>query len=52
MKPLKQGHRNLIAFAILCLCTFLILYTGPGFNFGLQVILSGLLLVFLFWFVT
>lgn len=53
VKPIiKHSIRKAIAFIILCTCTVLILFTGPEFGFGLQVILSSLLLFFLFWFVT
>ena len=41
-----------LAFVVLCLCTVGILYTGPGFNFALQVVLTFILLVFLFWLIT
>ena len=52
-KPLiKEGTRKAIAFIILCSCTVLILFTGPEFPFGLQVVLSSLLLFFLFWLAT
>jgi hypothetical protein len=52
-KPIiKHSIRKAIAFIILCACTVLILFTGPEFGFGLQVVLSCLLLFFLFWFVT
>jgi len=49
---LKQRTRNIIALFILCAATFLILFTGPGFNFALQVVLSFILMFFLFWLVT
>ena len=49
---LSPKTRTIIAFVILCLCTVGILYTGPGFNFALQVVLSFVLLVFLFWLIT
>ena len=49
---LKQSTRLILAFVILCLCTVLILFTGPGFNFVWQVILSSVLFFFLFWLVT
>ncbi|QPJ66267.1 MAG: hypothetical protein G3M78_13035 [Candidatus Nitrohelix vancouverensis] len=53
LKPvLGQRTRLVLAFLILCACTVLILYTGPEFNFALQVILSCLLMFFLFWLVT
>ena len=52
-KPiLKQRTRLILAFIILCLCTILILYTGPEFNFAWQVIISCILLFFLFWLIT
>ena len=51
-KPLEQKVRLIIAFVILCVCTVLILYTGPGFNFALQVLLSCVLLFFLFSLIT
>lgn len=41
-----------LAFIILIAATVLILFTGPGFNFALQVALSCLLMVLLFWLVT
>jgi len=49
---LKQSTRLILAFLILCLCSVLILFTGPGFSFVWQVILSGVLFFFLFWLVT
>ncbi|MCA9483894.1 MAG: hypothetical protein KC553_09180 [Nitrospina sp.] len=49
---ISQGTRLKIAFGVLTLCTFGILFTGPGFNFGLQVVLTFILLIFLFWLVT
>ncbi|PIQ99200.1 MAG: hypothetical protein COV66_15130 [Nitrospinae bacterium CG11_big_fil_rev_8_21_14_0_20_45_15] len=49
---LSQRTRLVLAFLILCAATFLILFTGPGFNFVLQVILSFILLFFLFWLIT
>jgi len=53
MKPiLKQRTRLILAFVILCACTVLILFTGPGFGFVWQVILSGVLLFYLFWLIT
>ncbi|MBI4388915.1 MAG: hypothetical protein HY580_01935 [Nitrospinae bacterium] len=51
-KKLNKTQRAILGFVILCLCTVLILYTGPGFNFALQVVISSILLVFLFWLVT
>ena len=52
-KPvLKKRTRLIIAFVILCVSTVLILFTGPGFNFVWQVILSGVLFFFLFWLIT
>jgi hypothetical protein len=41
-----------MGFIILCLATVLILFTGPGFSFIWQVILSGFLFFFLFWLIT
>jgi len=53
VKPvIKDSTRRALAFIILCACTVLILFTGPGFPFGLQVVLSCLLLFFLFWLAT
>ena len=53
VKPImKDSTRKALAFIILCACTVLILFTGPGFPFGLQVVLSCLLLFFLFWLAT
>ena len=53
VKPvMKDSTRRALAFIILCTCTVLILFTGPGFPFGLQVVLSCLLLFFLFWLAT
>lgn len=53
VKPvLKHSVRIALGFFILCAATVLILFTGPGFPFGLQVVLSCLLLFFLFWLVT
>lgn len=53
VKPImKNSTRGALAFIILCACTVLILFTGPGFSFGLQVVLSCLLLFFLFWLAT
>jgi hypothetical protein len=49
---LKHRTRIALAFIILCACTGLILFTGPGFPFALQVVLSTILLFFLFWLVT
>ncbi len=52
-KPiLKQRTRMILAFVILCAATGLILYTGPGFSFVWQVVLSCLLMFFLFWLIT
>jgi len=53
VKPLlRQRTRLILAFIILCACTFLILFTGPEFNFALQVVITCLLLFFLFWLIT
>ena len=53
VKPvMKYSTRRALAFIILCSCTVLILFTGPEFPFGLQVVLSSLLLFFLFWLAT
>ncbi|MDA0691008.1 MAG: hypothetical protein O3A78_02710 [Nitrospinae bacterium] len=49
---LKQRTRLILAFIILCVCTVLILFTGPGFGFVWQVILSGILFFYLFWLIT
>jgi hypothetical protein len=52
-KPvLKQRTRLILAFVILCAATASILFTGPGFSFIWQVVLSGALLFFLFWLIT
>ncbi len=52
-KPvLKQRTRLILAFVILCAATISILFTGPGFGFIWQVVLSGILLFFLFWLIT
>ena len=52
-KPiLKDSTRRIIAFIILCISSVLILFTGPEFSFGLQVVLSCILLFFLFWLAT
>ena len=53
MKPIfSKRTRMILAFIVLSTCTVLILFTGPGFGFVWQVILSGVLFFFLFWFVT
>ena len=49
---LNQQTRLILAFVILCVMTGGILFTGPGFNFALQVILASLMLFFLFWLIT
>ncbi len=49
---LKKRTRLILAFVILSICTVLILFTGPGFDFIWQVILSGILFFFLFWLIT
>ena len=49
---LKKSTRLILAFIILCVCTVLILFTGPGFSFVWQVILSSLLFFTLFWLIT
>jgi hypothetical protein len=49
---LKKRTRLIIAFVILCCATVLILFTGPGFNFVWQVVLSSFLFFFLFWLIT
>jgi len=52
-KPiLKSRTRLVLAFLILLAASVLILFTGPGFGFVWQVILSGILLFFLFWLIT
>jgi len=51
-EKLSPKTRLIIAFMVLCLATVGILFTGPGFNFALQVVLTFILLVFLFWLVT
>jgi hypothetical protein len=53
MEPvLKKRTRHILAFVILCASTVFILFTGPGFSFIWQVVLSGFLLFFLFWLIT
>ena len=47
---LKKRTRHILAFVILCVCTVLILFTGPGFGFIWQVIISSILFFFLFFF--
>jgi len=49
---LKHSTRLILAFVILCAATVSILFTGPGFGFIWQVVLSGFLLFFLFWLIT
>ena len=49
---LKKRTRHILAFFILCVSSVLILFTGPGFGFIWQVILSSFLFFFLFWLVT
>ncbi len=49
---LNQQTRLILAFVILCGMTGGILFTGPGFNFALQVIIASLMLFFLFWLIT
>jgi len=44
---LKKRTRHILAFLILCASSVLILFTGPGFSFIWQVVLSGFL--FIFW---
>jgi hypothetical protein len=52
-KPIiKDSTRRVIAFIILCISSVLILFTGPEFSFGLQVVLASILLFFLFWLAT
>ncbi|MFQ5482311.1 MAG: hypothetical protein ACE5ER_06090 [Nitrospinaceae bacterium] len=51
-KKISQSTRLKMSFGVLCVATFGILYTGPGFNFALQVLLTFILLVFLFWWST
>ncbi len=52
MKEFKSSHKKALAVVVLCVCTVLILFTGPSFNFGLQVVLSFILMFFLIWLVT
>ncbi len=53
VKPILSSRtRMILAFLILLTCSIAILFTGPGFGFVWQVILSGVLLFFLFWLVT
>ena len=49
---LKKRTRHILAFLILCASSVLILFTGPGFSFVWQVVLSAFLFFFLFWLVT
>jgi hypothetical protein len=49
---LTHRTRLILAFVILCAATVSILFTGPGFSFIWQVVLSGALLFFLFWLIT
>lgn len=49
---LNQKTRLIVAFFILCVMTFGVLFTGPGFSFIWQVIIASLMLFFLFWFIT
>ena len=51
-KPQNQAVRFVLALLILTACSVLILFSGPGFHFVAQVILSFILLFFLFWLVT
>ena len=52
-KPiLKSRTRLVLAFLILLAASVLILFTGPGFGFIWQVLLSGFLFFFLFWLIT
>lgn len=51
-KPFKKKTRLILAFVILCACTVLILFTGPGFGFVWQVLISCILLFVLFWLIT
>jgi len=52
MKKPSQRIRLILAFIILCAMTVGILFTGPEFNFALQVVLASLMLFFLFWLIT
>jgi hypothetical protein len=49
---LNQKTRLAIAFVILCVMTFGVLFTGPGFGFVWQVLIATLMLFFLFWLIT
>lgn len=49
---LSQKTRMILAFVILCVVTFGMLFTGPGFKFIWQVIITSLMMFFLFWLVT
>ena len=51
-EKIPQRVRLIMGFLILCSMTVGILFTGPEFNFALQVVLSSLALFFLFWLVT
>ncbi|MDH5763776.1 MAG: hypothetical protein OEZ51_12390 [Nitrospinota bacterium] len=48
----SQKTRLIVAFIILCVMTFGVLFTGPGFSFIWQVIIASLMLFFLFWMIT
>jgi len=52
MKKPSQRTRLILGFLILCTMTVGILFTGPEFNFALQVVLASLMLFFLFWLIT
>jgi hypothetical protein len=49
---LSQKTRLIIAFVILCVMTFGVLFTGPGFGFVWQVLIGSTMLFVLFWFIT
>jgi len=49
---LNEKTRLVIAFVILCVMTFGVLFTGPGFGFVWQVLIASFMLFFLFWLIT
>ncbi len=52
MKKPSQRIRLILGFIILCTMTVGVLFTGPEFNFALQVVIASLMLFFLFWLIT
>lgn len=51
-QKLSEKTRLILGFVILCAMTVGILFTGPGFSFTYQVILTSLALFLLFWLIT